>query len=66
MGRSFTEYCRGFDTALHLAAQKGNVEAARVLLDHGASKSMLDGAGSTPFQRAQQANRDEVLDMLRE
>lgn len=62
----FSGHRKGFDTALHLAAQNGNVEAVRVLLDCGARKSMLDGAGRTPFQRAQQANRERVLDMLRE
>lgn len=64
--QSTSGYSVGSDTALHLAAQNGNVDATRVLLDRGARKDIRDAAGRTPFQRAQQANRIEVLDMLRE
>lgn len=63
---AFSRYRGACDTALHLAAQNGNADAVRVLLDRGARRGMLDGRGRTPFGRARAHGRDGVLDMLRE
>lgn len=56
----------GSGTALHLAAENGNLEAVRVLVDRGARKNIKDAAGRTPAQRVKQENRDEILKMLSE
>jgi Ankyrin repeats (many copies) len=53
------------ETALHLAAQNGNVDAVRVLLDRGARGDARDAAGRTPLQRAELAKKTEVFDMLK-
>ena len=39
-------------TALHLAAEKGNVDGVSILLDHGADSSALDDRGRTPLGTA--------------
>lgn len=65
-GQSTSRHSPGADTALHLAAQNGNLDAVRVLLDRGARRDAKDAAGRTPSQRVQQVNRKEVLKMLEE
>ena len=39
------------ETALHRAAQKGNVDGVYALLAHGADATALDGQGRTPLDR---------------
>jgi ankyrin repeat protein len=47
-------------TALFIAASKGEPETVRVLLDHKADPSQTDRKGLTPLQAAQNALADEV------
>lgn len=48
-GRS---YAMDGETALHRAAQNGNVGGVNALLDHGADATALDSQGRTPLYRA--------------
>jgi hypothetical protein len=54
----------GSETALHLAAHNGNLEAVRWLLDHGARTDLRDSLGRTPYERAQYKNKTQVLAIL--
>ena len=56
----------GRETALHVAAEKGDVQSVRLLLDHGARSDLRDSLGRTPYDRAKLMYRTEVLDILRE
>jgi len=51
-------------TALHMAARRGYVEIAGVLLDCGALLEARDRKGDTPLQRAINCRRDGVSQLL--
>jgi ankyrin repeat protein len=52
-------------TALHLAAQNGDVDAVRFLLDRGADRRIVDAIyQSTPLGWATHFERTEVADLL--
>jgi ankyrin repeat protein len=54
-------------TPLHLAAQEGSVEAARILLDHGAVVDAVNNFGNTPLFVAvfNSRGRGDVIQLLR-
>jgi uncharacterized protein len=58
---------RGF-TPLHLAAQEGSVETARMLLDHGAEVDPVNIFGNTPLSVAvfNSRGRGDLIALLRE
>jgi hypothetical protein len=51
-------------TALHMAARRGHVEIARVLLDFGAVMEARDSKSDTPLQRAINCRKDAVVQLL--
>ncbi len=51
-------------TALHWAAQAGEADLVKMLLDKGADAKALDGAGNTPFDLARQNSQVEVESVL--
>jgi ankyrin repeat protein len=51
-------------TALHLAAAEGHEELVRLLLRHGASKTLADGSGRTAHTIAAQSQRPEIMKLL--
>jgi truncated hemoglobin YjbI len=51
-------------TALHMAARRGNVEAAGALLDCGANLEARDSLGETPLRRSVNCNKVEVAALL--
>jgi uncharacterized protein len=53
-------YCN----ALHIAAEKGFTDVARLLLAHGAEVSARDHSGMTALQVARQRHNSEVVDIL--
>jgi ankyrin repeat protein len=53
-------------TTLHLAAQKGYVDLARLLLARGADRRIrARRGGATPLEMAQKANRTAIVELLR-
>ena len=52
-------------TALMLAAQRGNIQAVRLLLSMGASAEVKDSAGKNAVDYASSANHKEIADLLR-
>jgi len=52
------------DLALHIAADRGNVNAARALLDGGASVNALGGDKATPLMLAVKAAHADVVALL--
>ncbi|KAK3926707.1 L-asparaginase [Frankliniella fusca] len=53
-------------TPLHVAAYEGNLEAVRLLLQHGARVHVKDRFGRTPLLDAVQMDRHDVITALRE
>jgi ankyrin repeat protein len=51
-------------TALHMAARRGHLEIARVLLDCGATVDVKDRKGEIPLQRAINCRRHAVAQLL--
>ncbi len=51
-------------TALHMAARRGNVEAAEALWECGAALEARDSVGETPLRRAVNCNKIEVAALL--
>ncbi|GMK59316.1 hypothetical protein CspeluHIS016_0703310 [Cutaneotrichosporon spelunceum] len=51
-------------TMLHLAVDRGRVEAVKLLLDRGADKSILDPDGQTAHDLATVSGRDEIIPLL--
>jgi ankyrin repeat protein len=51
---------------LHVASQKGLLEAARLLLSYGAKVDEEDEEGKTPFQVASESGNDEIMKLLLE
>lgn len=53
------------ETALHVAAEQGDLEMARLLLENGARKWVRDGLGKTAKQRAEKHGHPEMMKLLR-
>jgi hypothetical protein len=52
------------ETALHVAAEQGDLELAKMLLAHGARRWVRDGLGKTAKQRAQKHGQTEMVKFL--
>ena len=55
---------KGHTTPLHAASSRGSLEAARLLLSHGAKVDVKDKKGRTPLQVAASNVRDELTKLL--
>ena len=53
-------------TALHMAARRGYLEIAQVLLEYGADVEARDRKGETPLQRAINCRRHTIVQLLEE
>ena len=52
------------NTPLHEAVGQGHMKAVRYLLDHGASPDAQNEFGETPLDKARQANRHDIVEVL--
>jgi ankyrin repeat protein len=52
-------------TALIAAALSGKIETVRLLLEAGADRALKDDQGKTALHRAIEANKKEIVDLLR-
>jgi hypothetical protein len=52
------------ETALHYAAERGNIDACRYLLSRGANCNSITREGKTPLYIASECNQQEVCDLL--
>lgn len=57
---------RAGQTALYYAVERGRVDAARVLLEHGAPVNTADRYGSTPLRHAIETDNVEAVHLLLE
>lgn len=55
---------RGIGTALHIAAEEGAVDSVELLLKHGADQTIKDSNGKTACERAEAAEKTEIVAML--
>jgi hypothetical protein len=53
------------NTPLHEAVGQGHLKAIQFLLDHGASADVRNEFGETPLDKAIQANRHDIVEVLR-
>ena len=60
----FRELANGW-TVLHLAAQEGHVEVARLLIENGANVVAKSANGATPLSIAESNHRTEVIELFR-
>lgn len=63
----FLQRVFGLGTPLHEAVQRGKLDIARILLDHGANPLIRDSLGKTPRDRAtklQSEVRDAAIELL--
>jgi ankyrin repeat protein len=54
------------NTALHWAASKGDIEIARILLDHGANPTVRNREGQTPLELAHKQGETRFVFFLQE
>ena len=52
------------ETPLHLAAQQGFVESARLLLEYGADPNAKNGRGEMPIHLACQVKSPAIISLL--
>ncbi|KAL3491544.1 hypothetical protein BJX62DRAFT_204889 [Aspergillus germanicus] len=52
-------------TVLHLAAESGNLDAVRLLLERGADMDIAENGGSTAEQLATRSGHTEAAELLR-
>jgi ankyrin repeat protein len=52
------------NTPLHEAVGQGHMVAVQYLVDHGASPYAQNEFGETPIDKAQQANRHDIVEVL--
>ncbi|KAL9584822.1 MAG: hypothetical protein Q9212_001889 [Teloschistes hypoglaucus] len=64
MGASLTQMNYDGYTPIHLASQKGHLEAVRLFLDHGVPPDIRDKAGDTPLHLASFRGSMETVGLL--
>jgi ankyrin repeat protein len=55
---------QGGFTPLHEAVLKGDAEAVKLLLEHGADPTIRNEKGETSFSIAEDKNLTDILDLL--
>jgi ankyrin repeat protein len=54
-----------WNTALHLAIERNELEVVNFLLSQGADITIENGDGKTPLQLAEECNHVEIIDVLK-